>query len=331
MLRAVVSAYVGYAAPVGSGTIAKLLPEALSSASVRNTLAELSEAGCVTKAHASSGRVPTERGLRLYVDQLLGPRALGRHEARDLAGGLDRVDPDGLVEAASRLLSERSRLLGFVVVPRLESMVLQHLSLVRLSAGRVLAVLVSSDGATARRIVEDEGDRDQRELDEISAFLNERLAGSTLAELRLQLRRESRELRGHADRLRTRALRLARRAVAPTGQAFDLVIATRLALLDQPEFRDPDRLRELFHAIERRERLAALLGQVLERPGVNVKFGGEVEEPALRHCALVVARFGSGGGSEGALGVIGPRRMDYGRVIPLVDTLSHLVTEKLCS
>lgn len=332
VLRAVVQAYVGGAGPVGSGTLAGLLPERLSSASVRNTLAELTEAGWVTKPHASAGRVPTERGLRLYVDHLLGRPALGRYEARDLAGGIDRADPDEVVRAASRLLSERSHQLGFVVLPRTDELRLRHVGLVRLGGRRVLVLLVAADGTTQRRVVEDPDGSDPRELERIGALLSERLAGETLRDVRAHILEESRALRSELDGLRARALRLARAALAGDHEGADLVIATRLALLDQPEFRDPERLRELLAAIERRERLTALLDQVLKGEGVVVKFGGEVDEPALRECALVVAPYGGDVDvPRGVLGVIGPQRMDYGRVIPLVDALSGLVTEKLCA
>jgi heat-inducible transcriptional repressor len=144
VLRAVVSCFVGEAAPVASETIAALLPVHLSPQSVRNTLAELEEIGLVDKPHRSAGRVPTARGMRAFVDQLLPLRELGSFEKRDLSGCLE--GGASLDESASRLLSERTRLLGFVVPPRFEEMVLRHLSFARLSSERVLAVLVSESG-----------------------------------------------------------------------------------------------------------------------------------------------------------------------------------------
>lgn len=327
VLRAVVHAYVGHASPVPSGMLARLLPEALSSASVRNTLAELAELGFVVKPHASGGRMPTERGFRLYVDELRGPQVLGKHELRRLAGQLEQRDLDAVVRAASFQLSDLTGQLGFVVVRRLERAPLRHVSLVRLARDRVLVVLVTGDGKTMQRVVHDPAPTSQPELERMAALLNERLVGSTLGEVRVLLATEAKELRSRADVVLGRAVALALSALPAEldDETGDLVIATRLALLDQPEFRDPERLRELYRAVEDRERLIQMLDHMLTPNGVSVRLGAEVSEPALRHCAVVAASWGDGG----VLGVIGPSRMDYGRVIPLVDTLSHLMTEKL--
>lgn len=328
VLRAVVHSYVGAVAPVGSGTISTLLPVSLSAASVRNTLAELADLGLVEKPHRSAGRVPTEQGFRVYVDQLVDARELGGWERRDLAGSLEAVASGGLAAAASRLLSERGRGLGFVGAPRLDGLRLRHVSFVRVSRERVLVVLVAESGTVIQRVVEEPGRGDQPELDRMAAALSGRVAGRTLRELRDRLLREAAALRSEAEWLLERALRVDSGAAGEGGEG-ELVIATRLALLEQPEFHDPERIRELFQAVEDRERLAALLDKLLDRGRVQVAFGSETGEPALRHCALVAAPYGRPDAPLGALGVIGPRRMDYARVIPLVECLSELLTEKL--
>jgi heat-inducible transcriptional repressor len=235
-----------------------------------------------------------------------------------------------VVHVASRMLSEQTQQLGFVVPPRLDRMVLKHVSFVRLSSERVLALLVSSEGHAYERVIEERGNRDQPNLDRMAAALNERIAGKTLAEVRRFLVRETETLRSQAERLLTRALDLGAAAgEGEGGDDADLVIATRLALLDQPEFRDPDRIRELFGAIEEKQRLIGILDRVLEDRGVKVAFGDEIDEPALRRCALVAAPYGDERAPLGVLGVIGPSRMNYARVIPLVDFLSRLLTERL--
>jgi heat-inducible transcriptional repressor len=330
VLRVVVSAYVGEASPVGSEMISVLLPVNLSSASVRNTLAELSELGLVEKPHSSAGRVPTERGLRVYVDDLLDLPNLADYEIRTLTGSFEEAGVGGAAHLASRLLSERTRQLGFVLSPRLDRIVLKHVSFVRLSTERVLALLLSPDGRAYRRVIEEPGVADQPRLDRMAAELNERVAGRSLAQVRRFLVREAEALRSHAERLLARAIDLGAEAVAgEIRDEVDLVIATRLALLDQPEFRDPDRIRKLFGAIEEKQRLVEILDRVLEDRGVKVAFGDEVEEPALRHCALVAAPYGGEFAPAGALGVIGPSRMNYARVIPMVEFLSQLLTERL--
>ncbi|MCL4686693.1 heat-inducible transcription repressor HrcA [Myxococcota bacterium] len=335
VLRALIARYVGDAAPVGSRSLSEVLSIPLSAASIRNTMAELAELGLLEKPHASAGRMPTALGLRVFVDGV-SPRGVDEFERRDLAAGIEEPDPAALIRVASRLLSERTRQLGFVVVPRAEELVLRHLSLVRLSASRVLALVVAESGEMLRRVVEDEASGGQRELDGLAAVLNERFAGCTLTETRDRLAREVASLRSRAEGVLERAQRLALRALpgedgpgeggsSPPG---DLVIATWLALLDQPEFQDAGRVKELLAAIETRQALLQLVERVLGAGGVTFALGEELGEPGLRQLALVAAPYGSGGAS-GVLGVIGPRRMDYARVMGLVGYLSELVTRKL--
>jgi heat-inducible transcriptional repressor len=325
-----VAAYVGEAAPVGSRTLSYLLPVKLSSASIRNTMAELMELGLIETPHASAGRVPTARGLRVFVDRLLDPRRLGAYEKRDLAGSVGESEPDLALRTASRLLSEHTRQLGFVLAPRLDRLVLRHVSLVRLSSDRVLAVLVARTGVAHRRVLHDEHAGGQADLERLAAALNERIAGRTLGAVRAILAGEVRALRRGADRLLRQVVELGLRALESEEREWgDLVLGTRLALLDQPEFHDPERIRQLFGVVEERETLLRVLDAMLAAPGVQVAFGEELGEPDLRRCALVVAPYGVRERPMGVLGVLGANRMDYARIIPLVDYVSQLLTEQL--
>jgi len=330
VLRAIVASYVGEAAPVGSRSVSHVLPVALSAASIRNTMAELAELGLIEQPHRSAGRVPTATGLRIFVDHLV-LRDLDEYERRDLAGSVAERDPDSLFRSASKLLSERTRQIGFVTAPRGETLVLRHVAIVRLSTTRVLAVLVSEAGMALRRVLDDEDSGDQLELDRLAAALNERLAGRTLAQLRDALAAEIGALRSHARGLLERALVLGWRALEAQGEdePGDLVIATQLALLDQPEFQDPSRVRQLFTALEAKASLLRILRKMIEARNVTVAFGEELGEPELRRLALVAAPYGVAGAPLGVLGVIGPRRMDYPRVVPLVHYFSALVSERL--
>lgn len=391
VLRALVSAYVGHAGPVGSASLAPLLSTPLSPASIRNTLGELHGLGLIEKAHASAGRVPTVEGLRLFVDRLLEVGDLGPHHQRLLDREFDGIDAGEAPRQASQILSQHTRQLGFVLAPRVEHLSLASIHLVPVSSGRILAVLVARNGAVIERVVDVDPPLSPRELERVRALLVERLAGGTLAALRRRLEAERASLRGEADDLLRRAWALGLEACRATSTtpAEALVIATRLALLDQPEFADPERIRGLFAALETNERLLTLLTRLARGEGVgpgvglSMSLGVELGEPALRDCALVVRPYGAsdglpehpaeagaqdaGGASSttrarsgvapidhragfggtpaagaggdgdlesgdeflGVLGVIGPRRMDYGRVIPLVDYCSRLVTRKL--
>ena len=347
VLRAVVTAYVAQAAPASSATVSHLLPVALSSASIRNTMADLASFGLIEKPHASAGRVPTESGLRLFVQQLLNPQELADFDRRSLSNACDELSGEGVARWVSHLLSERTHQLGFVVTPRIERVPMRHVSFVRVASNKLLAVLVPEAGPIQQREIEDVGSGDQAELDAVAARLNERLPGHTLGEMRLLLEGELHDLHSQARNVYIRVAELGLRAFAISpSESGDLVITTRSALLSQPEFHDPDRTRAIFEAVEANRRLLDVIGRVLEGPSdeVSVSLGEELEELGLRNCAMVAVSYGAAGrlapasGEEipreddralGVLGVIGPNRMDYGRVIPLVSYCSHLVTEKL--
>ena len=343
VLRALVAAYVGQAGPVASTTLSHLMPTPLSPASIRNTLSELHERGLIAKAHASAGRVPTAMGLRVFVDELLEVGFLGPHHQRLLDRAFDAVDPGETPRQASHLLSEHTRQLGFVLAPRVERLRLRTIHLVPVTAGRILAVLVTENGNVVERVIDDETPISPRELERVRDHLAERIEGRTLVGLRRLLEAEREGLRGEADDFLRRAWHVGL-AACDTNEADgadDLVIATRIALLDQPEFSDPERIRGLFATLETNERLLALLEQIAaadageRRVGLAMSLGTELGEPSLRDCALVAVPYGGEAGAvdEGAplgmLGVIGPQRMDYSRVIPLVGYFSDAVTRKL--
>lgn len=344
VLRALVSAYIGQSGPVGSKTLTHLMPARLSAASIRNTLAQLHELGLIDKAHASAGRSPTALGLQVFVEELLEVADIGSHQRRLLDRALADVDAAETPRQASHLLSEHTRQLGFVVAPRVERLRLRSIHLVGVSPERVLIVLVTENGAVIQRSIAQSEPLGVRELEQIGAILAERVRGRTLEGLRELLERERIALRGEADQLMRRAWTLGLGACEgePLGWSEDLVIATRLTLLDQPEFSDPERIRGLFAALETNERLLELLRQLAaaEPSGAGaggtgvalaVSLGADLAEPGLRDCALIAVPYGTATPKEtlGVLGVIGPQRMDYGRVIPLVRYCSELVTRKL--
>ena len=349
VLCALVAAYVGQAGPVASTTLSHLMPTPLSPASIRNTLSELHERGLIAKAHASAGRVPTAMGLRVFVDELLEIGFLGPHHQRLLDRAFDSVDPGEAPRQASHLLSEHTRQLGFVLAPRVERLRLKTIHLIPVATGRILAVLVAENGNVVERVIEDEGPISARELEQVRDHLAERIEGRTLLGLRRLLETEREGLRGEADAFLRRAWHVGLAACeGPEADgADDLVITSRLALLDQPEFAEPERIRGLFATLETNERLLALLEQIAEadagerRVGLAMSLGAELGEPSLRECTLVAVPYGGGAGAGaadaeaegvaplGMLGVIGPQRMDYSRVIPLVGYFSDAVTRKL--
>jgi heat-inducible transcriptional repressor len=331
VLRALVAAYIAEAAPVGSATLSHLLSSPLSSASIRNTMGELRELGLVLQPHASSGRVPTNQAIQIFVEQLMAEPALGDWDRRTLRDSFEGIDASAAVGMVGSVLSERARQLGFVVTPRLERVRLQHVSFVRLSSERLLVILVARSGRVHQRVVDEPSPIGQAELDRIAGLLNSRIHNLTLEDLRARLTEELDGMLDRANDVIAQALALGLRAidVDDDGPA-DIWLGTRLALLDQPEFHDPERIRELYSAIETGESLLEIVERVVAGEGVSVAVGDQLDDPELRRCALVAAPYGRPGEApQGVLGVIGPCRMDYRRVIPLVDYCSFLVSRKL--
>jgi heat-inducible transcriptional repressor len=330
VLLAVVEEYVETARPVASQRALARSRLAVSSATVRSAMADLSLRGLLLQPHTSAGRVPTESAFRLYVDALLARSPASRETAPALEEPGTNLD-DWLRRVAERISVETGQL-GFLVRPARERLVLARLQFVRVSSERVLAILVSTRGAVESRLI-DEQDGDQRELDRISARLSERVAGLRLEEARERLAEAVRGERAARDALWARALRLGeaclRGAAAGDAGEGELWVGDRNHLLVQPEFRDVERLREVLAALEEKERMLRLLDQILMADGLRVVIGEELEASEMRGCAVVTAPVGE----ElpiGGVGVIGPVRMPYDRLIPQVQGLSERLRRAMC-
>jgi heat-inducible transcriptional repressor len=319
VLFGVVREYADTALPVASRSVARRV--GVSAATIRSDMAELAELGLLSQPHTSAGRVPTESAFRLYVDFLISrtPRAKPGPEDAELAAtaGLG----DELMRRAAHLVSHSTGQLGFFVAGRSERLVLRHVHAARLSTERVMVLLVSDRGVVQTRAVEESG-IDQRTLDRLAVRLSEFVGGCTLAEARARLEREVRADRERSDALWRKALALG--AVGLADAPGELYLGDVHCLLGHPEFSDVDRLREVFAALEEKEVLMRLLDKVLSADAVSVLIGHELDEPAMDDCALVAAPLGEGA-APGGLGVIGPVRMRYDRVIPAVRSLSALV------
>ncbi len=330
VLVAVLEEYVSTARPVPSQRALSRSGLALSSATVRSAMAELAQRGLLQQPHTSAGRVPTESAFRLYVDHLLAsaPRsAEPTSELDEQSGSLD----EWLRRLPERISLETGQL-GFLVRPARERLVLARLHFVRVSRERVLAILVSTRGVVESRMIE-EHECDQRELDRISARLSERVAGLRLDEARERLEEAVQTELAASSALWRRALWLGgiclRAAAAGEVAEGELWVGDRNHLLSQPEFRDVERLRELLSALEEKERMLRLLDQVLDADRLRVMIGEELDAPDMRGCAVVTAALGPEL-PVGGIGVIGPVRMPYDRVIPLIQGLGERVRRAIC-
>ncbi|HYE96578.1 MAG TPA: heat-inducible transcriptional repressor HrcA [Rubricoccaceae bacterium] len=332
VLRLVVQQFVHTAVPVGSKALAEAAGLDLSSASIRNTMHALEERGFLAHPHTSAGRIPTEQGYRLYVDELMDVPGLPPAEAALLRAqvGEHPGDLDVIARETSRLLGRLTQLLGVVLSPRLSTGVLERLDVVPLSSTRVLIILTVRGGLARTVQAEVDGELPREHLDPVVQRLNERLAGLTLEEIR---RTGAARVQDLAPEDRTGIVRLLLHdAPALFREATEQRAAVGGAqhLVAQPEFQQPEEVRSVIQLVEDENVVVHLLERPtrLDAPGrALVRIGGELG-PALdagRAYSVVTARYRYGGG-EGAVGVVGPTRMDYGRAVALVEHVAALLT-----
>jgi heat-inducible transcriptional repressor len=331
VLRSVVDTHISTGEPVGSGTVSRRRRERLSAATIRNVMAELERRGLLVQPHTSAGRVPTDRGYRVYVDRLMRRRSLDALEARriDAALGRHRGEFPDLLGEASRQLSRFSHQVGVVLAPDVTRTVIDRMEFVRLAARRVLVILVDRSGVVQNRVVEPAEDIDQDELDSVGRYLTDEFGGRTLPEVRAALLEKMSEERAAYDRLMRRSLDLGRRALAISDSEGDVFVEGASNLLDAPEFSDRERMRGLLRTLERKHRLVDLLGRLLGEEGVQVVIGGENPVRDLAGCSLVASSYGTGDRLMGTVGVVGPTRMEYSEACALVGYLSAALSRVL--
>ncbi len=333
LLRALVESYIRDGQPVGSRTLARTAGLDLSPASIRNVMADLEDMGLVTSPHTSAGRIPTPLGYRLFVDALLEVKPLESLEVRRLKEQLNPdLDTKHLVESASGILSAITQLAGMVRVPRQEHAALRQIEFLRLSQGHVLVILVMNKNEVHNRILQLERDYTQAELQQMAAYLNEHLVGRDLQDVRSQILKEMRTVREHLNSLMLAAIDLGERALSAEAESeADVVFAGQVHLMDYAELCSVDKLRQLFEVFNEKRELLSLLDKCIDAEGVKIFIGQESGQRLLDDCSIVTAPYSVAGRIVGFLGVIGPTRMPYDRVIPVVDITAKLLGAALNS
>ncbi len=330
VLEIIIEDYILKAEPVGSRTISKKSSVNLSPATIRNIMSDLEDLGLLSHPYTSAGRIPTERGLRFYVDSLINVHALSDQEQQEIRSECfgHLIEGPDLFKQTSRILSLSSHYLGVVWMPRMSSVVLQHIEFVKLRKFQVLAILVSTTGLVYNRIVEVEDDFSQSELDHLSDYLNSFLAGLALHQVRERLLEQMRVAKNAYDHLLEQALKLGEKAVSSI-DAADVFIEGKTNILNEPEFNNVSRMTDLFRTFEEKATMVKLLDKFMDPKGVQIAIGSENQVQEMETCSLVTSTYSCSGEVLGVLGVIGPRRMNYSRVIPLVDYTARLLTEIL--
>jgi heat-inducible transcriptional repressor len=335
LLKLLVEHYIRDGQPVGSRTLSRDLGLNLSAATIRNVMADLEELGFVTSPHTSAGRVPTDKGYRFFVDTLLKFQPLEHDKiaAIQTRFGEHPNDPKALVAAASQLLSSVTRMAGVVTLPRQSHAALSQIEFVPLSDNRVLAILVVNGREVQNRILQLERYYGAEELRRASNYLNQEFGGKELSAVRDHLVGQLKQTREHLNQLMLDAIRLAQQVVGlpPPGGRMQYVMAGETNLMEFAELSNVEKLRRLFEAFTQQRDILHLLDQSLTAEGVQIFIGQESGYTILDDCSIVTAPYTLDQEVVGVLGVIGPTRMAYERVIPIVDITAKLLGSALNS
>ena len=328
LLKILVERYIADGQPVGSRALSRFSPLELSPATIRNVMADLEEMGFVTSPHTSAGRVPTPKGYRLFVDTLLTVRPIEEFDRQQIEGQLLPDDPHRVVAAASQILSDLTHFAGVVVAPRRHGAMLRHIEFFRLSEKRVLLIIVASDGEVQNRVLVTDRAYTPSQLQEAANYVNQHYAGLEFDQLRQKVKSELVDL--HRDISSLMAAAIETGAEALRQPADGVVISGGRNLLEVDDLSsDMPRLRRLFGLFERKTQLLELLERIEHADGVKIFIGGESELLPLDECSIVTAPYEVDGRIVGTVGVIGPTRMAYERVIPIVDVTAKLVSSAL--
>lgn len=337
LLKVLIESYIREGQPVGSRTLSRDSGLNLSAATVRNVMADLEEYGFVTSPHTSAGRVPTDKGYRFFVDSLLRrrPEAAAEEVIDELRRSLEDEevrDPKAIVAVASQMLSSITHLAGVVTIPRQAHQALSQIEFLPLSDNRVLAVMVVNGRDVQNRIVQLDRYYSADELRRAANFLNQQFGGKELRQVREDLVTELKQTGERLNQLMVDAIRVAQQMVGEgTKDAPEYVIAGETNLMEFAELSNVDKLRRLFEAFTAKRDILNLLDLSLRAEGVQIFIGHESGYQILDDCSLVTAPYTLDNQTVGVLGVIGPTRMAYERVIPIVDVTARLLGSALNS
>jgi heat-inducible transcriptional repressor len=327
VLRAIIDSYIETAEPVGSRTIARKHDLGVSPATIRNEMADLEETGYLQQPHVSAGRVPSDKGYRFYVDALMEPYVFPGVELRKLHEEMLNAQPstERRIHEAARLLAFLTQSVSLIVAPSTDQLVFKHLQLVPLEDTGILVTIVLHPGIVKNRLIRTKRDYSPDQIFELSTALNQKLKGITYRELGPTIFTEV--IRDYGEIGKALVELILQGLAEDKGE--QIYASGTVNILNQPEFRDVDRAIALFEALEEKEHLLSLLGAAAKSSGVQVAIGTENVSAAMQACSLVTCTYYVGDDVVGTIGVIGPTRMDYARVMAAVDMVSHALSSLL--
>ena len=331
VLKSLIQLHIATGAPVGSESLSRTLDRPLSPATIRNIMADLERMGYLDHPHTSAGRMPTDEGYRVYVDSLMSHQPLPSREAAAIANELHTsgVSPHEVMENASHLLSRLSHQVGFVLAPDMQRTSFRHIDLVRLPYPRILVVMVSGAGLLTHKVIKMEEELAPDDLQTCANYLNAHFRGMTLAAIRARLLEMMGEEKALYDSLLKRVVCLGERAFATAGDDVSVYLDGASNILEHPEFEDVRRMRSLFRTFEEKDRLVKILNACLSGGGVRVIIGHENADPELKSMTLVTASYPMEGEASWGLGVMGSTRMEYARMMALVDHVARTLSRSL--
>ncbi len=326
LFRSLVEHFIEDGQPVGSRTLARDSDLQLSPATIRNIMADLEDCGLLASPHTSAGRVPTVKGYRLFVDSLLRTSELCDEDIAHIKDELTiQQDTHALLEKTSSALSEITSLASVVMLPRLEQNSLKHVEFMALSANRILVILVSSDNSIQNRVITTSRVYSPSELQQASNYLTEKFAGKSLESVRGEILRELENVKEDVDQLMQMAIEMAQQALVRGEEHEDLLMKGETNLMGVNELSDVEKLKKLFESFNQKQDILHLLEQSIHAQGVQIFIGEESGYEVLDDCSVVTSAYEANGEILGVLGVIGPTRMDYQRVIPIVDITAKML------
>ena len=330
ILNAIIREYVETGEAVGSRIIARKYLYTLSPATIRNIMADLEEMGLLYQPHVSAGRIPTPEGFRYYLNDIMEVKSLPRLEKTMISRQMSRGTGDirETLRRASTLLSNISQNASIIILPRIDTFYFKRIDFVRLDETRVMVILVSRAGMVYNHIVQGE-DIQQSKLDQYGNYLNEVYADLTIHEMRDRLVKEMSGEKARVDAIIRQALDLGMTALKSVEDVPDIVIQGKDTIYNKPDLADLSKLRDIVNAFEDKGRIVRILNRVLEVPGVSVLLGEEMEHIGMDNFSMVATGYHNRNIPVGSLGVIGPMRMDYSRVIPLVGYMARFLSELL--
>jgi heat-inducible transcriptional repressor len=329
ILKVVTDDYIASAEPVGSRTIARRYDLGLSPATIRNEMADLEEGGYLEQPHTSAGRVPSEKGYRYYVDALMSMHQLDEREVERIYKELEKYhnEIETVIHQTSKILTQFTQYPSMALGPQIQSAIFRHIQLVKLSGSTILVILVTDTGYVENKVIEFKNEITETELDRISNLFNQKLRGMNLKDIESNVIKELRSEMLFQDQFFNEAVKVLIKSIAKHSQER-VFMDGATKILEQPEFADVIKFKPLLKALEEEECLYRLLANNVEK-GAKVKIGRENENYGIQDCSVVTAGYEIAGRTVGVIGVLGPTRMEYAKVLPMVEYTAKILSDLL--